>query len=559
MQLTRLPRAYRSLRRYRQILGILIKYGFGDLLGQFKVRHPLLGKIPRLRALKELEDLPRPARLRLAFEELGPAFIKLGQLLSLRPDLVPPEYAAELSLLQDQAAPIALSQIEGRVEAQLSRPIAELFLEFGAEPLAAASLAQVHRALLKDGTEVAVKVQRPGVRETIRADLAILEDLARLIAHYLPESEPFDPLGLAREFAKTLRRELDFVREGRNMELFRRNFADDPTVYIPRVFWELSSMEVLTMERIVGVKITDIEGLERAGLDRQRVALNGANAVLKQIFAHGFFHADPHPGNILVLENNVIAPLDFGMVGRLEEGLRLEVAELLWGIVRRDIDRVVRTLHKLGSLSEAVDLQALRVDLADLLDRYYGTSLERLNLGRLLNEAMALVREHRLRLPPGLVMMGKALVLAEGVGRLLDPGFEMLALAQPYLERLAFRRKVMQRQLRDWAAALEETQGLLQELPGEVRSIMGKLQRGKLKAQFEHLGLDRLIRELDRSTNRLAFALIVGALIVGSSLVVQLDIGPKLWGLPLVGFLGFGLAAILGLWLVLAILRSGRL
>lgn len=559
MQLTRLPRAYRSLRRYRQILGILIKYGFGDLLGRLRVRHPLLGKIPRLRALKELEDLPRPARLRLAFEELGPAFIKLGQLLSLRPDLVPPEYAAELSLLQDQAAPIALSQIEGRVEAQLSRPIAELFLEFGAEPLAAASLAQVHRALLKDGTEVAVKVQRPGVRETIRADLAILEDLARLIAHYLPESEPFDPLGLAREFAKTLRRELDFVREGRNMELFRRNFADDPTVYIPRVFWELSSMEVLTMERIVGVKITDIEGLERAGLDRQRVALNGANAVLKQIFAHGLFHADPHPGNILVLENNVIAPLDFGMVGRLEEGLRLEVAELLWGIVRRDIDRVVRTLHKLGSLSEAVDLQALRVDLADLLDRYYGTSLARLELGRLLNEAMALVREHRLRLPPGLVMMGKALVLAEGVGRLLDPGFEMLALAQPYLERLAFRRKVMQRQLRDWAAALEETQGLLQELPGEVRSIMGKLQRGKLKAQFEHLGLDRLIRELDRSTNRLAFALIVGALIVGSSLVVQLDVGPKLWGLPLVGFLGFGLAAILGLWLVLAILRSGRL
>lgn len=559
MQLTRLPRAYRSLRRYRQILGILIKYGFGDLLGQFKVRHPLLGKIPRLRALKELEDLPRPARLRLAFEELGPAFIKLGQLLSLRPDLVPPEYAAELSLLQDQAAPIALSQIEGRVEAQLSRPIAELFLEFGAEPLAAASLAQVHRALLKDGTEVAVKVQRPGVRETIRADLAILEDLARLIAHYLPESEPFDPLGLAREFAKTLRRELDFVREGRNMELFRRNFADDPTVYIPRVFWELSSMEVLTMERIVGVKITDIEGLERAGLDRQRVAFNGANAVLKQIFAHGLFHADPHPGNILVLENNVIAPLDFGMVGRLEEGLRLEVAELLWGIVRRDIDRVVRTLHKLGSLSEAVDLQALRVDLADLLDRYYGTSLARLELGRLLNEAMTLVREHRLRLPPGLAMMGKALVLAEGVGRLLDPGFEMLALAQPYLERLAFRRKVMQRQLRDWAAALEETRGLLQELPGEVRSIMGKLQRGKLKAQFEHLGLDRLIRELDRSTNRLAFALIVGALIVGSSLVVQLDIGPKLWGLPLFGFLGFGLAAILGLWLVLAILRSGRL
>jgi ubiquinone biosynthesis protein len=559
MRLTQLPRAYSGLRRYRQILAVLLKYGFGDLLAKLKVRHPLLGRLPRLRAIKELEDLSRPARLRLAFEELGPTFIKLGQLLSLRLDLLPPEYAAELAKLQDEAMPLPFAQIKGKVEAQLSRALGELFQEFGEEPLAAASLAQVHRALLRDGTEVVVKVQRPGIWETIRADLIILEDLAHFLVRHLPESEPFDPPGVVREFAKTLRRELDFVREGRNMELFRRNFQGDPTVYIPKVFWEYTTSEVLTMERIVGVKVTDLEGLERAGLDRHQVALNGANAILKQIFEHGLFHADPHPGNILVLEGNVIAPLDFGMVGRLDLELRERVGQLILAIARGDLAGLVRTLRELGSLDEQVDLLALRADLADLLDRYSKTPLYRLELGRLLDEMMALVREHRLRLPPNLVMMGKALVIAEGVGRALDPELELLALAQPYLERLALRRGPLQKALQGWAGAWAESRELFQELPEGLRSIMSRLRQGRLKVQFELLGLEHLMQELDRASNRLAFALIIAALIIGSSLVMQLQAGPRLWGLSLFGFLGFGFAAFLGFWLVVAILRSGRL
>jgi ubiquinone biosynthesis protein len=559
MRLTRLPRAYSGLRRYRQILAVLLKYGFGDLLARLKVRHPLLGRLPRLRAIKELEDLSRPARLRLAFEELGPTFIKLGQLLSLRPDLLPPEYAAELAKLQDEAMPLPFAQIKGKVEAQLGRALGELFQEFGEEPLAAASLAQVHRALLRDGTEVVVKVQRPGIWETIRADLIILEDLAHFLVRHLPESEPFDPPGVVREFAKTIRRELDFVREGRNMELFRRNFQGDPTVYIPKVFWEYTTSEVLTMERIVGVKVTDLQGLERAGLDRHQVALNGANAILKQIFEHGLFHADPHPGNILVLEGNVIAPLDFGMVGRLDLELRERVGQLILAIARGDLAGLVRTLRELGSLDEQVDLLALRADLADLLDRYSKTPLYRLELGRLLDEMMALVREHRLRLPPNLVMMGKALVIAEGVGRALDPELELLALAQPYLERLALRRGPLQKALQGWAGAWAESRELFQELPEGLRSIMSRLRQGRLKVQFELLGLEHLMQELDRASNRLAFALIIAALIIGSSLVMQLQAGPRLWGLSLFGFLGFGFAAFLGFWLVVAILRSGRL
>jgi ubiquinone biosynthesis protein len=559
MRLTRLPRAYWSLRRYRQILTVLIKYGFGDLLGTLKVRHPLVGKLPRLRTLKELEGLSRPERLRLAFEELGPSFVKLGQLLSLRPDLVPSEYSTELSKLQDEAAPFPFTQVEEKIEEQLGRPLEELFSEFDEEPLAAASLAQVHRARLQDGTEVVVKVQRPGIREMIRADLIILEDLAGFIARYVPESELYDPVGTVREFAKTLRRELDFVREGRNMEVFRRNFADDPTIYIPKVFWELTAPEILTMERIKGIKVTDLEGLERAGLDRRQIAINGANAILKQVFEYGFFHADPHPGNILVVENNVIAPLDFGMVGRLDRPLQEAIGEMLIGIVRKDIDRIVRALRELGSLDEGVDLLAFRTDLGDFIDRYYKIPLHRLDVAQLLDESLSLVREHHVRLPASLVMMGKALVIEEGVGRVLYPELDMITLAKPYVRRLIFQRLVPQRELHDWGGVLEEVNRLLKELPAELRSIMKKIRRGELRAQFEHLGLDRLILELDRSSNRIAFALIIAALIVGSSLVMQLEGGPRLFGLPLFGFLGFGFAAILGFWLVIAILRSGRL
>jgi len=512
-----------------------------------------------LRALKDLEGRSRPERLRLAFEELGPTFVKLGQLLSLRPDLVPPEYATELSKLQDEAAPFPSAQAKRIIEGGLGCPLEELFAEFDEEPLAAASLAQVHRALLRDGTEVVLKVQRPGIRDVIRADLIILEDLAGVIARYVPESEPYDPVGTVREFAKTLRRELDFVREGRNMEVFRRNFSGDETIYIPRIFWELTTSEVLTMERIVGIKVTDLEALERAGLDRRQIALNGAKAILKQVFEHGFFHADPHPGNILVLKDNVIAPLDFGMVGRLDRPLQEAIGELLVGIVRKDIERIVRALRELGGLDEGGDLWAFRTDLGDFIDRYYKIPLYRLDVARLLDEAMALVREHRVRLPAGLVMMGKALVIEEGVGRVLYPQFDMITLARPYVRHIVFRRLVSQRELRDWGVVLEEAGRLLKELPEELRSIMGKIRRGELRAQFEHLGLDRLILELDRASNRISFAMIIAALIVGSSLVMQIEVGPRLFGLPLFGLLGFGFAAVLGFWLVIAILRSGRL
>ncbi len=560
MQLSRLPRAWRGLRRSQQILAVLVKYGFGDLLGTLRLRHPLIARMPvPLPKLRQIEELSRPERLRRAFEELGPAFIKLGQLLSLRPDLIPSEYASELAKLQDEVAPFPFAEVRKKIEEQLGKPLEQLFAEFDEEPLAAASLAQVHRARTKSGEEVAVKVQRPGIREVIRADLIVLEELAGLIARYVPESELYDPVGAVREFAKTLRHELDFIREGRNIELFRRNFAGDETVHIPGVFWELTTREVLTMEWIEGIKITDLEGLERAGLDRRQVALNGANLVLKQVFEHGFFHADPHPGNILVLEGNVLAPLDFGMVGRLDEPLQLQLGELLIGVVRKDIDRVIRALREMGSLDERTDPGGLRRDLADFIDRYYRVPLAQLEVGQLLDEALTLFREHRVRLPASLVMMGKALVIAEGVGRLLYPELDMITLAQPYIQRLVLRRLAPGREARAWTIALEESARLLRELPTELRLLLSRLRRGELRAQLEHRGLDRLILELDRASNRLAFALIIAALIVGSALVMQLPVGPKLWGLPLFGFLGFGLAAVLGFWLALAILRSGRL
>jgi len=559
MRLSHLPRAWWGLRRSRQILAVLAKYGFGDLLGSLRLRHPLITRLPLPGKLRQIEELSRPERLRLAFEELGPTFIKLGQLLSLRPDLIPPEYAAELAKLQDEAAPFPFTEVRRKLEEQLGRPLERLFSEFDEKPLAAASLAQVHRARTKSGEEVAVKVQRPGVRERVRADLIILEELATLIARYVPESELYDPVGAVREFSKTLRRELDFVREGRNMEVFRRNFAGDETVHIPRVFWELTSREVLTMEWIEGIKITDLEGLERAGLDRRQIALNGANLILKQVFEHGFFHADPHPGNVLVLEGNVLAPVDYGMVGRLDEPLQRQLGELLVGVVQKDIDRLIRALGELGSLDERTDLGSLRRDLTDFIDRYYRVPLAQLDVGQLLDEALTLFREHRVRLPASLVMMAKALVIEEGVGRLLYPELDMITLAKPYIQRLLLRRLAPQRELRRWALTVEEGARLARELPMELRLLLGKLRRGELRLQFEQVGFERLLLHVDRVGNRLSLALVIAALIVGSAVMMGLEVGPKLWGLSLLGLLGLALAALLGLGLALAILRSGRL
>ena len=558
MSIFKVHETYQELKRYGRIVSILARYGFGDLLQRLKVSHAGWQRMFTKEA-SALESLSTPARVRLAFEELGPTFIKFGQALSSRADLLPAEFVKELSKLQDSVPPFPFGDAKALIEAQFGHPLTEVFASFEEEPLAAASLAQVHRARTKAGDEVAIKVQRPGIEDIIETDIRILLDLAALCERHLPESRYYEPVQIVDEFAKTIRRELDFVREGRNIERFRKFFANDETVYIPKAYWDLTTPKVLTMEYIHGIKISGLEQLRAAGIDRKTVAINGANFILKEVFEFHFFHADPHPGNIFALENNVIAPVDFGMVGMLDEEIVRQLEIVLTAIVKKDADTLVNVLLSVSLAPEPMDRRAFRAELADFLERYYELPLQQLIIKAIIDDLMGLVRRHGLRFPPELVMMAKALVMYQGVGTMLYPEFNIIEHAGPYVQKLMMRRLDPARQLKEFSKLAGETVLFLKELPTDLRDILVKLKKDELGIRFEHRGLERLVDEMDRSSNRLSFSVIIAALIIGSSLVFQTGAGPKLFGYPLLGLAGFLVASILGIWLLFGILRSGRL
>lgn len=561
MQVSKLTRTYHNIKRYRQILTILLRYGFDDVLGRLKIDYYIqLSKkiIPKFKA-HEIEKTTTAERLRLALEELGPTFIKFGQILSVRPDLIPESFIKEFQKLQDEVPPFTAEQAKAKIEAQLSKPVEKLFSSFDDVPLAAASIAQVHRAVIEDGEQVVVKIQRPNIRSVIETDLNILFDLARLVERYIPESELYNPVGIVQEFAKTIRRELDFIREGRNIDRFRRNFQDDETVYVSQVYWELTTERVLTMEFIDGIKVSELDKLEAVGLDRKIIAHNGGQAILKQVFDFGFFHADPHPGNIFVLPNNVIAPLDFGMMGSLDEELMEIAGNLLTAIFKKDVNKIISAFTDIGILENTVDIRGLKLDLTDFLDRYYQVPLSQLDVGKIINELTEIIRKHHIMLPADLTLMAKAMVTEEGVGRSLDPNFDLINMAKPYVEKLMMRKLDPRRHLKEFASTMDDFNRLIKILPAEIRTIVTKIKKGDLNIKFEHKGLEHFISELDKASNRLSFSMIIAALIIGSSFIVQLDKGPLIFGFNIIGILGYLIAAILGLWLVIAIIRSGKL
>jgi ubiquinone biosynthesis protein len=549
-----------DLRRYRQILGILVRYGFGDLIGRTRVIYRLRW---HTRAAKKraglAADLSTPDRLRLAFEELGPTFIKFGQILSCRPDLLPPEFIKQMSKLQDCVPPFPREEARALIEADLGRPLAEIFQSMDDEPVAAASLAQVYRARTMTGDEVAVKVQRPGIEAVIGADIRILHELAALAERHISDARYYEPTRIVDEFARTINRELDFAREGRNIERFGQYFAMDKTVRIPRVHWDCTAHRVLTTEYIKGIKVSDTEQIDAAGLDRKTIAVNGANLILKEVFEHHFFHADPHPGNIFVLENNVIAPVDFGMTGTIDEETADRIGALLSAIVTRDLNVVIDLLVTIGNEEVPVDRKALKADLTDLFDQYYGVPLKDVSIKRAMDEHMGIIRKYRLRPPADLTMMARALLLSEGVARMLCPEFNIVEYARPYARKVLTRGLDPARELREFAKTARDGVGLAKQMPRDVREILSKIRKDKIAVSIEHRGLERFITELDRSSNRLSFAVVIAALIVGSSIIFQTGVGPALFGYPLLGLVGFLLASILGMWLLVGIIRSGRL
>jgi len=424
--------------------------------------------------------------------------------------------------------------------------------------VAAASIAQVHRARLLGGAEVAVKVRRPGIDVTIERDLGILWFLARLAERYLPDSDLYQPETLVGEFARAIRREQDMAREGRMIERFARNFQGDATIRLPRVYWEQTSTGVLTMEYMEGTKVLDVLA-GRGSVDKRLVARRGGEILLKQVLRDGLFHADPHPANVFVLPGNVICLLDFGSVGRVDRRLREALTGLMEAVVHEDSDRLSRALLAIGRPLTPIDVGQLRRDLGDLIDSYAGATLDHLSISGLLQDAVGLMHRYRLQLPADLMLLVRAFVSVEGVGRRLDPTFNMLEHARPVVAGLLRDRLSPSAVAARVGEVSRDVAEALQTLPGDLKEVIGKARDDRLQIQFVHRNLEHFVQEMDRSSNRLSFAIVIAALIVGSSFVMQRGAGPALFGLPAFGLVGFLAAAFLGLWLAVGILKSGRL
>jgi ubiquinone biosynthesis protein len=551
--------ATRNLGRMSEIAQVAVRHGFG----YFFERHRLTDLLPwRERPVLDDELTPsqRGVHLREMLDELGPTFVKFGQLLSTRPDVLPPDIIAELRGLQDDVRPFSFPEVEEAIGAELGLSVEQLFLEFDEAPLAAASIGQVHRAVLPNGHAVAVKVQRPGAPRQIEADLALMYQAARLVKERVRALDFIDARELVDEFGRSIRRELDYRLEGRNAERIRRNFAGHPHIRIPRVYWTYTGARVLTLEFLDGVKLTDPVPSAYGLAERRRLAYLLAEAWMTMIFRHGFFHGDPHPANILVLSPEQIGLVDFGQVGKLTDEDMSRATRLFIDAANENVDALPKRLSDLGVRYPRELEDRLRAELRELYYRYYGSSLAEIDPLQVIREAFALIYSMNLRLPTRFVLLDKAIATLGSVGVELYPEFNVFEVARPYARSLMVGRYTPQRML---ARARRESTNLARialEMPYQVHDVLEELRDGTIEVGFVHKGLDDEVQRLAVAMNRLVIALVVAGGLMGSSLIgIFAEEGPRILGLHFVSALGFFLSGLLGVWLLWGVIRSGRL
>lgn len=517
------------------------------------------GKLQPKHALQHRRQLSRPEHLRSALEELGATFIKLGQILSTRADLLPPDYLAELSKLQDSAPAVPLEAIREAVLKELGQPVEQIFLEFDPKPLAAASIGQAHAATLKDGAEVVVKIRRPGVVEQVEEDLKILKELANAVTGRLEFADRYDIPGIVEEFSETLRAELDYIREGHNAERFAENFANEPGLHIPRVYWETSTSRVLTLERIRGTKISDVASLDKQGIDRPALARFATDVVMRMVCEHGFFHADPHPGNFFIESDGAIGLIDFGMVGILDEQTQDHLADLLIYINHQDADCLVDVLLDLGVSRKRIDRASLRHDVQHLLSNYWGLPLGELRITALLNDVFAAMRKNHLHLPSNLSLLLKTVIMIEGLGVKLDPKFRMTTALESYADRLIMRKYSPLKLIRNLGQASLDLARLGAEMPQQLRRIVNAAENGSLQVGMRPEGFEPIINRVERISNRIVLGVIAAAFINGLAVLASVYRPPGweswAWVVFTVGFL---CALTLGLYLAINIMRPRR-
>ncbi len=546
-----LARRVRSLQRYRQVVGVLARHGFGSALEYLSVHRRLA--LPRAELQPDIEPLHSPAEhLRLAIEELGPTFVKLGQMLSTRSDLLPEPFIEELRKLQDSVPPTPWSEIRAVMEQELGCPPEAVFQNLDPNPIGSASLSQVHAATLPDGTAVAIKVQRPGIRDIVETDLEILHDLAAL-AQRTPMGELYDAEAVAEDIAFMLLNELDFRREGRNAEQFRQNFADEPKVHIPRIYWDYTTPRMLVMERVHGIKVDEVEALRAAGHDTRQIALDASRLIIKEVLEDGFFHADPHPGNYLVEADGRIGVLDFGMVGTLSEDDRINLTRLYVAVIRQDTHSILNVFARMGALSSRTDRPRLIRATERLIGKYRGRTLKESSFAEFWSDLTELMRQHHVRLPTNLWLVGKTLAMLEGIGRQLDPDYDLFAVSEPFVRQLAKQVWRPHLSTRDLLEQVDTWRYLMRELPVLVMQWLQGVERGKVPVEAQIGASPETLDRLDAMITRLSLSILVAAFIVGLALLLPAT--REIPFAPALTFLGFLGATLLGVWLLISILR----
>ena len=549
----------RDIGRLYHLASVLARHGFGDLARRAGIARLLerAGKTLHLRHAPVATELSAAQRVRLALEEMGPTFIKLGQIFATRVDLFPPDWIVQFEQLQDHAAPLTVDALQAQLRADLGAPPEELFDEFDPVALAAGSIAQVHRARLRTGEPVVLKIRRPGIERIIDADLRLLRRMAVLAEKEWPAARRFRPTALVDQFSTSLHRELDLRTECRSAERIAANLAANPDVVIPKVYWQWTRASLNVQAFVDGIPGRDMEAVTAAALDRRLLARRGARAVLQMILRDGFFHADPHAGNVFYLPDNRIALIDFGMVGRLSAVRRGELVDLLFSLAARDSAQAAELLANWGGTSET-NITALTSDLDAYIDEFHGLALRQIDVGHLLRGLAALMRANGLVLPADLALLFKAAISLEGLGRMLNPDFDMVAEASPYLMRIQRARRSPRALAKQGAQTLREAAALAARLPAQLRRLLKSMDHGALRVHVDLDHLDRAAERLDRGVSRLTMGIVTAALIIGSSIVMTAMTEQNWLGLPFLGLLGFIAAVAGGFWLLFSIARSGR-
>ena len=543
----------RDLPRLHEIATIMIRYGWGDMVRALGIGTALerAGRILHWQTTSDIDQLEPAVRIRLAMEALGPTFVKLGQLFATRVDVFPPAWIAEFEKLQSKVPAVPFAELAPDLETALGLPAAEIFLELDTEAFAAASIAQVHRAKLLDGTQVILKIRRPGIEKKIEADLRIMQHIARLGEHEIPNAHRYQPVMMLAQFRRSLRRELDLLMEAHNIERFRTNFTDDETVHIPRVYWDYTSEIMNVQEELVGIPGTRLGEARAAGLDLPVLATRGADAVLKMILVHGYFHADPHPGNVIYLPGNRVGMIDFGMVGRLTEYRRNQIVNLLDALARKDEEAMLAVLLEWTGDGE-VDEARLTYDVSELVFSYDNLQLKDVKIGPLLTDITAIIRDNSLVLPADLALLFKAIITLEGLGQQLDPEFHMVDHLTPFVEGVIAERYKPSALVRRGRKSLKEALEIVSGLPRDMARLLREARRGHLRIDLDLKRLDQFGHQLDRASSRITMGILTASLIIGSSIVMTVP------GWRFLGIIGFLLAFFNSIWVVFSIWRSGK-